>query len=122
MASPPRGRSERRSYLFRGESAPFQETGLPGPLAIVFGHRLAEAPGPRLRRPFGPAGVVLSNCFTDSRIVDAPPAKLLADESGSVTAIAARTDELFGESLFAQQLLRFERIEHAFDRICAGTP
>ena len=120
MVSPPRRRSERRSYLFRGESAPFQETGLPSPLAVVGGRRIAETLRPGLRGPRGPVPVVLSDRLPGRRVVDAAPAKLVANAPGTVAAFAARVDELLGEPSFAQQSLHFQRIEHAFDRIRFG--
>ena len=116
LASPPGRRSERQSYLFRRESAPFQEAGLTGPLAVVGGRGLPESLEPRLRRLFGPELVVLSDSLPGRRVVDAAPAKLFANSQRTVAAAAARVDVLLGESLLAQQSLRFERIERAFDR------
>ncbi len=115
-----RRRSERRSYLFRRESAPFEEAGLTSPLGPVGGRRIAETPGPRLRRLFGPERVVPSDRLPGRRAVDPAPAKLLVDAPGTVAAAEARADVLLGEPLLAQQPLRFERIEHAFDRIRPG--
>ena len=89
MASPPRRRPERRSYLFRGESAPFQEAGLASPLPVVGGRRIAEAPGTRLRRAFRPVRVVLSDRFPRRHVADATPAKLLANARGTLAATAA---------------------------------
>ena len=89
MASPPRRRPERRSYLFRGESAPFQEAGLASPFPVVDGRRVAEAPGTRLRRAFRPVRVVLSDRFPRRRVPDATPAELLANARGALAATAA---------------------------------
>ena len=120
MASPPRRRAERRSYLFCGESAPFQEAGLAGPLAIVGRRRLAETSGSHLRRSFGPVLVALSDRLPGRRVVDATPAKVLANAPGAMAAATARADELLGEPRLAEQPLRFERIEHAGDRVGTG--
>ena len=120
MASPPRRRPERRSYLFRGESAPFQEAGLASPFPVVDGRRIAEAPATRLRRAFRPVRVVLSDRFPRRHVADATPAKLFANARGALAATAARANELLGEPLLAQQPLRFECIEHAFDPVRPG--
>ena len=120
MASSPGRRSERRSYLFRRESAPFQEAGLADPLAVVGGRRLAETPDPRPRRLFGPEPVIPFDRLSGHRVINAAPAKLLANAPGAVAATEARADVLLGKPLIAQQPLCFERIEHAADRVRAG--
>ena len=89
MASPSRRRPERRSYLFRGESAPFQEAGLTSPFPVVDGRRIAEAPATRLRRAFRPVRVVLSDRFPRRHVADATPAKLFANARGALAATAA---------------------------------
>ena len=117
MASPLRRRTERRSYLFRGESAPFQEAGLAGPFPVVVGRRIAEAPGTRLRRAIRPMRVVLPHRLRRRFVRDAATPKLLANARRALAPTAARADELLGEPLLAQQPLRLERIEHALDRV-----
>ena len=121
VISPPGRRSERRSYLLRRESAPFQEAGLTDPFAVVGGRRLAETPGPRPGRSFRPELVVLSDRLRGRRVVDAAPAQLLANAPGTVAAVEARADVLLGKPFLAQQPSCFERIEHAVDGVRAGT-
>ena len=117
VASPPRRRPERRSYLFRGESAPLQKAGLADPFVVVGGCRVAEAPGTRLLRAIRPVRVVLSDRLPRRRIPDSALAELLANACGAVTATAARADELLGEPFLAQQPPCFECIEHTLNRV-----
>ena len=114
-------RSEYRSYLFRGESAPFEEAGLPDPLAAVGGHRLAEALATRSRRLFQPEPVVTLGGLLRRCAVDAAPTELLANPQRPLTAIEARTHVLLGESPVAEKSPRLQRIEHAFHLVPAGT-
>ncbi len=48
------------------------------------------------------------------------PSERLADTPGTLAATAARGGELLREPLLAQQALRFERVEHALERIRPG--
>ena len=117
----PGRRSERRSYLFRGESAPFEEAGLADPLAVVGGHRLAETLAARSRRLLGPEPVVTLDGLLRRRSVDAAPAELLANPQGALTSFEARTHILLGESFVAEKSSRLQRIQHAFHLVLAGT-
>ena len=117
----PERRSEHRSYLFRGESAPFEEAGLPNPLAAVGGHRLAETLATRSRRLPGPEFVVTLDGLLRRRSVDAAPAELLANPQRPLTAGEPRTHVLLGEPPVAEKSPRLQRIEHVFHLVLAGT-
>ena len=48
--------------------------------------------------------------------IDSAPAQLLSYSTRAVSEAEAGVDELLGEPRLAQEPLRFERVEHAFDR------
>ena len=115
MGLPPGGRPERRSYLFRGESAPFEEAGLAGPFAVVGRHRLAESLRSHPQRLFEPELFIPGDGLLRPFIADAAPAKLVANAPGAMAAAEARGDVLLGEALLAQEPLRFQRVEDPVD-------
>ena len=121
--SPPAGRrSERRSYLFRRESAPFEETRLPCPFPGVGGHRLAEALRALARRPPGPERRIPIQGLPGCLGTDAAPPQLLADEPRAAAPADPRPDELLREPLLVQEPLRLQRVEHPLDRRCIAAP
>ena len=112
-----RRRSERRSYLFLREAAPFEEAGLTNPLPVLGRHRLAEAPGPLLRRPLGPEPRGPVEGRPRRRTADAAPPKLLADAQRALAASDPGLDVVPGEPFLAEEPFRFERREHPLDLV-----
>ena len=117
-----RRRSERRSYLFRRESPPFEETSLPCPFPGVGGHRLAEALPAFARRPLGPERRVPVQGFPGCRGADAALPQLLADAPRAVAPADPRPDELLREPILVQEPLRLQRVEHPLDRRRIAAP
>ena len=115
--SPPGGRrSERRAYLFRRESASFEEARLTGPFPVVGGRRLAETPGALTGRPLGPERRRPVQGLPGRRGADAASAQLLANAPRAVATTEPRADVLLGEPLLAQKPLRLQCVEHPLDR------
>ena len=117
-----RRRSERRSYLFRRESPPFEEASLPCPFPGVGGHRLAEALPAFARCPLGPERRVPVQGFPGCRGADAALPQLLADAPRAVAPADPRPDELLREPILVQEPLRLQRVEHPLDRRCIAAP
>ena len=116
MALPPGRRPECRSYLFRCESAPFEEARLASPFPVVGGHRFAESLRPHPRRVFEPEFVFPVDGILRRLVVDAAPAKLVPNAPGATAAAEARVDVLFGEALLAEEPLRLQRFQDSFNR------
>ena len=80
------------------------------------GHRVAEASCPRARRLLDPEARILFDRLVCRNLIDSALAQLLSNSTRAVSEAEAGVDEPLGEPRLAQEPLRFERVEHAFDR------